>query len=206
MERALAKEHERLKRERGPLPEGELDRWHKLDGPGVDWQTNVRFVIRDGRPVIAQLMVSPYRATRWSEPMDIPAHGLTTTDLRHIHIRWDDELHQLVAGLWSDVDVEVGRKVPRRYEHKSEDDYAERALEYLEALRRAPRSPLAWLEEKYRSRGHVVTRAWLRDMVHGARVQGFLTPGTQGRAGAEPTEKLEAWLEANRPKNRRRKR
>jgi hypothetical protein len=139
--------------------------------------------------------------------MDIPPQGLTTSDLREIHIRWDDDLHKLVAGIFRDTgyDASTSRRTARKHEHKDDDFYAEKAVDYLEALRRDPRRPLAWLEEQYRARRQRVGRATLRDWVHGARVRGFLTTGTQGRAGAEGTDKLEAWAKEKKRKIPRRR-
>lgn len=197
-ERVLAERRARLRRERGPLPEAERDRWHLIDGPGENWTTSVRFVIREGRPVIAQLRVTPFQAHQWSEPMDIPSGGLTTTDLRRIHIKWDDELHNTVAELFAETgyQAKVGRRVRPKYEQKDDDFFAEKAVEYLDALRKAPTRPLAYLEQKYR--GQWITRGQLRDYVHQARERGFLTPGRQGRAGAEPTEKLRDWAKGRK--------
>ena len=194
-ERALARRRDEARRERGPLPDSEREHWYRIDGPGEDWQTNLRFVIREGRPVIAQLTVSPYRATRWSAAMDIPPQGLTASDLRKIHIQWDDDLHAHFAAKWAEFgdEVAISRTRARRYEHRGDDWYAEKAIDYLNALRQAPNRPNAWLVEQY---GRWVTRDNVRDYVHEARVRGFLTSGRQGRAGAEPTDKLRAWAKA----------
>jgi hypothetical protein len=184
--------------ERGPLPDSERDHWYVIDGPGEDWQTNLRFVIREGRPVIAELRILPYRATGWSAPMDIPSQGLTASDLRKIHIQWDDDLHAHFAEKWAEfgADIAVSRRAAQRYAHKDDDWYAEKAIDYLNALRHAPNRPNAWLEEQYRRQRQWVTRDNVRDFVRGARVRGFLTSGRQGRAGAEPTENLRAWAKA----------
>jgi hypothetical protein len=194
-ERALVRRREQIRRERGTLPESERDHWYRIDGPGEDWQTSVRFVIRDGRPVVAQLRVTPFQAYQWSEPMDIPRQGLTASDLRKIHIQWDDDLHAHFAEKWSEfgAEVAVSRRRAGRYERKDDDWYAEKAVDYLNALRQAPSRPNAWLAEQYGRQRQRVTRNNVRDYVHGARVRGFLTSGRQGWAGAEPTDKLRAW-------------
>ena len=197
-ERALAKRREKARRDRGPLPDSERDHWYRIDGPGENWQTSVRFVIRDGRPVIAELRVTPFQSYQWSKSMDIPPQGLTASDLRQIHIRWDDDLHAHFAEKWAEfgADIAVSRRKAQRYAHKNDDWYAEKAIDYLNALRHAPSRPNAWLEEQYRRQRQWVTRDNIRDYVRGARVRDFLTSGQQGRAGAEPTDKLRAWAKA----------
>lgn len=206
-------EGERLLRERGPARKRESMVGFPLPGPpSGEWLTVAKYVLRQGRAVIKELYIVPSPDLKW----DIPPEGLTAKDLRGIPIRqagadwirtgWIPprfaQAMFMKAGL--SEPPPPGRTPPSR-KHKGEDFWAGKANEYLNALQKSPRAPLAWLEADYKRRGEYVTRAWIRDWVHGTRVRGFLSPGRPGRPGAEPTEKLRKWNKSvSRAKSRRR--
>jgi hypothetical protein len=198
-------EVERLKRERGPLPREEPHKRLPIVGPPDPWQTIATFVLRNGRPVIRDL----YITTRPDAPYDIPAGGLTTTELRKVRIS-DDLMHALAAVAFARAGVKSRRRkgvVTRGRKRKSEDDVAQFANEYLDALAHDARAPLIWLRDRYEKRQEYVTREQLRDWTHRARIRGYLTAGKDGRPGAEATDKLKRWNESqDRARSRRRRR
>lgn len=76
-----------------------------------------------------------------------------------------------------------GRARPARV---PDDEIAALASRYVTLYRRGIRRPLAQLADEF---GITVTQA--RDRIHRARHElDYLSPGTQGRAGAEPTARL----------------
>jgi hypothetical protein len=79
--------------------------------------------------------------------------------------------------------IEAARIRPQRV---PDDEIAALAARYVTLYRRGNRRPTAQLAAEFG-----LTATQVRDRVHRARHElGFLTPGKQGRAGAEPTPKL----------------
>jgi hypothetical protein len=78
------------------------------------------------------------------------------------------------------------RKTHTRRTRTSDDEIATLAARYVTLYRRGIRRPLPQLAEEFG-----ITTTQVRDRIHRARHElGYLTPGKQGRAGAEPTERL----------------
>lgn len=179
-------------REWGPRRGKELTVGLPLAGPRHPWMAIATFVLRRGRPVIAELEIV-------LEPnlvYDMPPEGLTAADLRKISLRVPN-LRGAAAVIFAKagLDVDIKATLAPRYSRKTDDFYAEKANEYLLALSHAPTRPRVWLVEEYGKRGYQVKVETMRDWIHGARKRGFLT-GYPGRAGAEPTDKLKEWNRA----------
>jgi hypothetical protein len=202
-EAAGRREREQMLAASGPPRQREPHKDLPIVGPGYPWDAIARFVLRDGRPVIKELRILYRRDAEW----DMPPSGLTADHLRRIRMGVS-QMHVLAAWAFHQAGVKAPpsrRTVQPKHQRGTDDFYAEKANEYLEALARDARRPREWIVQQYRQRGQQVKNEQVRDWVHRARARGFLTAAEPGRAGAKPTDKLREWNAAS-PKRRRRSR
>jgi hypothetical protein len=142
------REREQKLRERGPARKREPMVGFPLPGPpSGEWLTEAKYVLRQGRAVIKELHIWPAPDVVW----DIPPEGLTAKELRGIPIRqagtgWiPPRFAQAMFAQAGLTEPPPPGKTPPSRKHKGDEVWAEKANEYLNALIKKPRAPLAWL-------------------------------------------------------------
>ena len=169
------------------------------------WEAVVEIGKWSGQLVVGSLGI---RVKKGTKPEDIPAQGLMKKDLRSVDLA--AAIESVLGGIlgatyWPDLAIEYFKRgtAPAKRRHKTGDEYAEIALRYLRALQQSAKTPLVEMQRQYKSEGVQISRERLRDLVHGARREGFLTPSKYGFAGGTPTPKLDEWMKQRAPKKRR---
>jgi hypothetical protein len=171
------------------------------------WLVHARVVERQGRFVISYIEV-------WPRDDNPPSQGITGRDLRAISIadvipallRRDRALQRKWGISLLTASSHKRARQARSQQGRRRDDefHAEVAARYLSALQSHPHKPVAAMTEQYKRLGFDVSAPKVRDWVHAARKQGWLTPGRQGHAGADATRKLERWSQRNNQQPRKR--
>jgi hypothetical protein len=193
-------------------PDGRLAE-RKREHPGKRAAVNLWFIAwgsiiraRDGGLVLGSLAIAP-RLSDSAGGTDVAA-GITAELLRVLsparivseavaYIGRADRVLRLIEAAGGRPMPEAQRRAHARIRESRvrparvpDDDIAMLAARYVALYRRGIRRPLAQLADEF---GITVTQA--RDRIHRARHElGYLTPGTQGRAGAQPTPRLLALI------------
>jgi len=170
------------------------------------WQVEVEYVLRGGRPVVAELHIyapppthqalqmsdlkcagSPDAQDMLGKDVGLPRNGLTGTDLRELHLT--GRLRRDVVEAWQALAEQeiplfampppAPRKVRggQRGRRLPDDVYARLSIDFIEARRTNRRDYEVAMAEAARSRGEKgVTVARLRDRLKLARRYGWLPP------------------------------
>jgi hypothetical protein len=146
-----------------------------------DWAVTVDLAEENGRLVVGGLRVYPKNRER------LPQNGLTVRDLRKIRL---EEATSDPKSLDSAHRMALTAALAHSHREREPEVYAVVALLYLKALRAAPGRPIAFMTEELNAEGMPVDVGQVRNLVHLARRHDFLTRGTRGSPGGEPTEKL----------------
>lgn len=183
--------------------------WMSLPGLPAPWIAQARYVLRDGQPVIRDLMIYPDMV---NTDEDIPPRGLTSTTLRDLQTGPEAQYRRAVAELlfrrsgYPTSAPARRRRVPQgpRY---SDAEVAQFAVDYWQASMRSPNPRRALLDD-YAHRGRHETDHSIAEWIRRAADRGFLTKarGSGDRAPRQPTEKLREWQHAAAPKRKREKR
>jgi len=183
------------------------------------WDSYVRFVAKDGHPVIAELRILPTLMGRpkdaWITPTLVdsdwlpePPEGLTSRALRRVHLGRALELAYEQLADWLRFEqrqekpmptkfTQEAVSAPRRPGSKGREDrfYAAVAALYVEALEQGSRKPVVDAAGTLsRKRRGTYDPAYVRDLLHVARQRGLLTRPPRGRAGGQLTDKGRAAL------------
>lgn len=205
-------------------------RWGVSDRAGHAWQVEALVVEEGGRLTVRALAIYPPAVGSAVQGQDFflegfahsvedrphPPGGLTTAWLRRVALgQAMAEVRRVREFLWSE---RYGQLRPRRDERLAlfprerqrgrpleEEELAEVAERYLEAVARNPRRVLRRMLEDYHRQGATeVTYEMVRDRVRLARRHGFLPPAPRrGMVTDGPTEKLLEWREKRRGSSRR---
>lgn len=163
------------------------------------WEVELGFVALDGGLYCHSVRIRPFGVLAMKSTDELPAGGVTSSVLSSIKL---EEVFQSLRiaerALAASAPVAEPRPAParpRRGRPPLDDKHHRKvALMYLNALRKDPGRPIPWMADKL---GHApsTVRGWVSE----ARRQGFLTPGTRGKAGALPGPRLTGgeikWLE-----------
>lgn len=162
-------------------------------------------VATDAALVIESIAIGPAFEGQLSRSGDEIAHGVTGQLLRLLsppqilaacaeQLRrqeyWLDETARR-RGVTSPVSTKQRELLERvdqgrpRHARVSDDQLAELAARYLTLYQRGNKRPRAQLAQEFG-----LTTTQVRDRLHQARKRHYLTPGTQGRAGANPGPRL----------------
>ncbi len=192
-----------------------------------EWRAAYRLVVQGGEPVIAELRIFPreagprepgtWRGEWLGVRAPVPRGGLMARTLRRLRpgivpAQLGEILDALSArfgpslfeadGLMGRLELPANRPPAsaRRGRTPLPDAfYASLAHSYVRALRAGTRQPVEAVAKKRK-----LSLARVRDLLHKARVRGFLTfPSKQGRAGGMLTPKAQAVLKAAQKKGGR---
>lgn len=169
---------------------------HPLHDAPEGFRTEVKIVVQDGVPVIAELHVFP------TDGDEVPPRGLTASRLRDVRLPpglvGDPFIQDMLRDAGAAAEVEVTK--PRRHNRAriSDDEVAQFAAEYVAATQRST-NPRYWLTQQKKQLGRWrddETREWIRL----AARRGYLTEaqGQGDRAPRQGTEQLRQWQEAQR--------
>jgi hypothetical protein len=184
------------------------------------WMARYHFALQNGRLVVAALNIQA------KDPDKIPTGGLTARLLRQVragdHVRHTRKLFQLLPGWtrgWTPMEQVLAATLgadppepatprrssqaasPRRVGRRpiSDDTLLRVAVPYADAVAKGSRSPVADVATRLKE-----TRERVTHLVHLARLprHGLLTPGVQGRAGGDLTDRARALVKKNRKRQR----
>lgn len=136
----------------------------------------------------------------------VPHGGLSARVLRKVRLREHARVLSEKLAQWARVAGYAGhgfkvpateRPRPERRTGRSDIFYAKLAWEYVRALARDPRRPVALLAHKRK-----LPKERVRDMLHEARERGLLSPGHRGRSGGALTTRAMNLLSTPRKKKR----
>lgn len=187
---------------------------------GDGWVASYRLMVKEGRPVIAEVRIhldDGRGQGNWSEaPADLPGEGVPAQALRrlglkvakeqfaafHRELERDREFATLVPPSTYALGSALHSRRPGRKGHP-ESFYVLFALAYLDRLGKGSAHPIKDLAARppvrisgYVSGRNVTSEASVRDIIHQARRKGFLTSSPPGRAGGHLTPKAkQAFLE-----------
>jgi hypothetical protein len=199
------------------------------------WAALYRFEAQDGYPALGELrvVVAPdpvlgpqawQRLVRDGSSESVPAGGLTSRGLRHLHLgkaqeqarwfvdqfgpglKWTRNADAprgagLAGGTYDDLGYQPEAvSEPRRPGRRGRDDfyYAEFAELYVDALASGSSRPVADVADKLSRNGQTYTAAYVRDVIHQARRRELLTTAPPGRPGGHLTEKARGVLQEHR--------
>jgi hypothetical protein len=167
------------------------------------WWVEYVLSAQQGMPVVSEL-----RITRKGE---LPLGGITSRLIREVKIASHmDEARKLMRATWDWPEVGSyerhgfttrGIEQSPRPGRRGHPDvfYAELAAAYVEKLAKGSRRPVADLASGHRH----LSAARASELIHRAREKGMLTPGPQGKAGGELTEKARMLLDQRKTRKRR---
>lgn len=174
--------------------------WIPVLGLLPPWRAEARYVLREGRPVIRDLMIYVDVIDTDGE---IPANGLTSSDLRRVRTGPDAQRGRELAELLMKQSgvpsppVIRSRGLPRKPRY-TDDEVARVAYDYWRA---GPKNPRRILREKYSKDRHV-TDGEIAEWIRRATDRGYLTraKGPGDRTPRQPTQKLLDWAEEHGPR------
>lgn len=193
---------------------------------GRKWQVEADWVLRDGRPVVAELRVHVPYPVRARGPEDLasypaedlapaerrlPRQGLTSTDLRGLALLGPSKALQAAwlqlaqdQGLSPLFDQAPPIKPAAKQQGRtlSDEDMARVSLDYLAACALS-NSPLIHMEQQYaKGGGYWLSYQVIRDRVRLAKDRGWLKRIPGKRKGALQGPKLRAWLKRQESEGR----
>lgn len=149
------------------------------------WRLRAEFVEQQGQPVLRELRISP-QPRRPTPHGGITARRLRTVQVEPLLDRARQTARRHLGNELAEKELAALLHEPllRRRGRRGHDDrfYAEVAMAY-EGLHASSKRPIVDLAARLH-----LSPSRARDLVHEARVRGFLTAGQRGRAGGVATE------------------
>jgi hypothetical protein len=184
---------------------GEESRWVLLPGLPDPWRAEARYVLRENRPVVRDLMI--YVDLLYTDG-EIPPPGLTSSTLRRLQMGPRAELARDLAELLLRSSGKPtpqtirSRGLPRKARY-TDEDVARFAHDYWKI---GPVNPRRALREKYERAGRHVTDSEIAEWIRRAASDryGYLTKakGPGDRSPRQATTKLTSWADEHARKGR----